>query len=62
LYEDAAVRKICEVRFGSGSCAIRNELGIAAGAEDIGGFFTDDDQMSHCVVCSTSGESRELIY
>jgi len=62
MYEDAGTRNICELRYSSASRLMRNELGAAAGAVDLGGFFSDDDQMSHCVIGFSSGESRELFY
>ena len=64
LYEDSATtsRSICELRYSSESRLMRNELGPAAGAVDLGGFYSDDDKMSHCVVAYDNGESRELFY
>jgi hypothetical protein len=62
MYEDAGTRKVCELRYSSASRILRNELVDAAGAVDLGGFFSDDDQMSHCVLGYSSGESGELFY
>ncbi len=62
MYEDAGTRNICELRYSSASRFLRNELGAAAGAVDLGGFFSHDDQMSHCVIGFSSGESREIFY
>lgn len=62
LYDDGGTRKVCELRYSSQSIALRNELGATAGAVDLGGFYSDDDQMSHCVIGFSTGESRELFY
>jgi hypothetical protein len=62
MYEDGGTRNICELRYSSASRVLRNELGAAPGAADLGGFFSGDDQMSHCVIGFTSGESREFFY
>jgi len=62
LYEDSGTRKVCELRYSSESVVLRNELGAFAGAVDLGGFFSEDDQMSHCVIAFATGESRELFY
>jgi hypothetical protein len=60
MYEGAGTRTICELSYSSAGRVLRNELGTAAGAVDLDGFFSDDDQVPHCVIGFAPGESREL--
>jgi hypothetical protein len=66
MYEDAGPRdgprKVCELRYRPDHGAVRNELGAAGDGVDLAGFYSADDQLAHCAIACSSGESRELFY
>jgi hypothetical protein len=57
-----ADNNIYELRYHATNGLIKNILNNSSDAIDIGGFFSTDDNMAHCIITMKSGDIKELFY
>jgi hypothetical protein len=55
-------KKIYQIKFSPQSGMIRTLLLNAVAANDVGGFYSDDDQDRHAIIATASGVIQEQFY